>query len=429
VPPTAEPRTRWTAVADPLRNPGYRRYFIGQSVSTLGDGVVPATFALAVLRLSGSGWGMPAVLLALWVSRTVFIGLGGSIADRRNRASVMLAADVVRIGAQASVAIAFCFHAAQVWELVASAAVYGAATAFFVPAGVGLIPRLVRPEQRQRANSLLGSARNVGLLLGPAAAAVMVAVGGVQAPLFFDSLTFAVSVYCLAGLRHTLGEPASGARPGGDDEGPVRFRDALPVLARMRTALWIVIVWCFVQIGVASINVLGPIISQTRLGGTDRWSVLLTAMAIGGLGGSALAGSLRTRRPATVILLLLAVPLPVQLLALAAPAGLVPLAASFIATSVSLAICGVLFDTYLQDTIPSDMLSRASSAESGLTGAMIPLGLAICLPLAKWVGSGTYLGTLSALIVAVAAIAVWTLRSAQVERPGVDAWAEEEARV
>jgi MFS family permease len=406
---TDKSKTRPNAVA-PLRSAAYRRYFTGQSVSFLGDGVVPVTFALAVLKLTHAGWGMPLVLLGLWLSRTVFIAFGGSMADRRNRASIMLIADVVRLAAQLGIAFAFAVHKATIWEVVASAVVYGAATAFFAPSSVGLLPRLVPREHLQRANALLGTARNAGLLVGPAAAALMVTTGGVQLALWFDAGTFAISVLCLSGLRGAAAMPPAKADAQAQDTHSqeeeqvedVRFRAALPTMLRLKAVIWIVGVWCVSQIGVASLNVLGPIISNNQLGGANRWAVLVTSMAVGGLAGSAFGGSLVVKRPAPVILALLAVPMPLQLVALAVPVPLPLLACSFVATSAALAICGVLFDTYLQNTVPDDMLARVSSAESGLTSSMIPIGLAICLPLADLAGFRSYLIILAALLVSAA---------------------------
>ncbi|MFI5613921.1 MFS transporter [Amycolatopsis sp. NPDC051903] len=385
-------------------------YFAGQATSMFGDGTVAVTYAFAALLVTRSGWAMPAVLLGLWVTRMLLLGAGGRAADRRNRALTMMWADAVRLGAQLFTAVCFLTGEPRLWQLVASAAVFGAATAFFVPASKAIMPQLVPAERLQKANSTLGVVRNAGLIAGPAIAAGLYSVGGVPLALGFDILTFAVSVVCLAAIAGGLPRPEPETTAATTRRDKVPLRGAFAVLARYPVVAWIVAVWCFSQIGVASVNVLGPLIARDELGDVGQWSVLATVMAVGGLAGSAVAGWLRVARPTLLILVLLGTAMPPQLLVMAHWPRLWTLAVLFAWTSVALAMCGVLFDTYLQQNIPDSVLGRVSAAEQGLTSAMIPLSLAICLPLATLVGQAAFLTwtAVSTATLAVVALAVTT---------------------
>lgn len=388
-------------------DPG-QRYFLGQSASLIGDGTVAVVYAFAALEITGSGWAMPAVLLGLWMARTIFISYGGRAADRGNAARIMIAADVVRLASQLFTAVVFAVGEPQVWELVLAAAMYGAATAYFVPASITLLPQLVERDRLQLVNSRLGVVRNVGLLCGPAIGGGLYAVGGVPLALSVDVATFAISVCVLATLVGVVrSAPTSSGKDDDDngDEDDVSLLGAFGVLKRYPVIAWIVAVWSAVQIGVASINVLGPLIARDDLGAVERWSALAISMALGGLAGSALAGYVRSTQPTRLILLLLATAMPAQLLCAAWWPHLVPLMVLIALTSVALAVCGVLFDTYLQTRIPADRLGRVSSAESGLTSAMIPVGFAISLPLAELTSRTAFLTGVSVLIVAIAAAA------------------------
>ncbi|MDT7729636.1 MAG: hypothetical protein QOI21_6212 [Actinomycetota bacterium] len=414
---TGKPTTDAAPTTGARLVPGtFGRYFAGQATSMFGDGTVAVTYAFAALLVTESGWAMPAVLLGLWISRMLLLSSGGRAADRRNRASIMMWSDVVRLGAQVFTAVCFLTGDPQLWQLVLSAAVFGAATAFFVPASKAILPQMVPAERLQKVNSRLGVVRNASLLSGPAIAAGLYGLGGVPLALGFDVLTFTISVACLASIMGRLPQPRPDSSATAAED-KVSLLGAFGVLSRYPVVAWIVGVWCLSQIGVASVNVLGPLIARDELGGIERWSVLATVMAAGGLVGSAVAGWLRTARPTLVIVVLLGSAMPLQLIAMAHWPHLWTLAVLFTWTSVALATCGVLFDTYLQTRIPEAVLGRVSAAESGLTSAMIPLGLAISLPLATAVGRTAYLTGAAILTAALAVIALVVARGAPSAAP------------
>src|SRR6478752_2168119 len=87
-----------------LEERAFRLVWLGQATSALGSSLVPVALAFAVLELTGSASALGLVLAAAFVSRLVFLLLGGIVADRLPRQQVMLAADLVRTGSQALVA-------------------------------------------------------------------------------------------------------------------------------------------------------------------------------------------------------------------------------------------------------------------------------------------------------------------------------------
>jgi MFS family permease len=99
-------------------------------------------------------------------------------------------------------------HSVQLWELFAGAVLVGATSAFFVPASTSMLPRLVAADQLEAGNALLNISRTAAIVLGPAAAGVVVAAAGAGWALGADA---AGSV--LAGLLVLL-LPAGG-RPSG----------------------------------------------------------------------------------------------------------------------------------------------------------------------------------------------------------------------
>src|SRR6266511_1967027 len=183
-----------------LQERQFRLFFIGQSTSLLGDGMVPVALAFVVLDLTGSVSDLGFVLAARAVPMIVFLLVGGVFADRLSRRAVMIGADLIRFGSQGLVAVLLLSGTAQLWHLLVLVALGGAATAFFNPALTGLTPMIVSEERLQQANVLRGIAMGAGGIAGPAVSGALVATVGAGWALAADAATFPVSAVFLAQL-------------------------------------------------------------------------------------------------------------------------------------------------------------------------------------------------------------------------------------
>ena len=129
----------------PLRHRDFRVLWAGMAVSLLGDGI----FLIAVAWEAYSLWNAPVALALVGIGMTVptilFLVPGGVVSDRLDRRAVMFAADAVRAGVVAVLALLALTGSLRFWELVAAVAVYGAASAFFMPAFDAVVPDLLPP--------------------------------------------------------------------------------------------------------------------------------------------------------------------------------------------------------------------------------------------------------------------------------------------
>ena len=119
-----------------------------------GDRIVAVALAFAVLEIGGSPTEVGLVLAARTFALVAFLLLGGVVADRISRRAVMVVADVVRLASQGLMAGLLIAGAADVWTIAVLAGITGAATGFFNPAAVGLLPGTVAPEHLQQANGI-----------------------------------------------------------------------------------------------------------------------------------------------------------------------------------------------------------------------------------------------------------------------------------
>ncbi len=139
----------------PLAERQFRLLFAGRTVSFLGNAIAPIALAFAVLDLTGSKSDLGFVLAARAIPQVLFILVGGIWADRLRRNQVMVASNILSGATQAMVAALLLTGTAQVWMLIALAAVNGFASAFFFPASVGIVPQTVSATMLQSANALL----------------------------------------------------------------------------------------------------------------------------------------------------------------------------------------------------------------------------------------------------------------------------------
>src|SRR3954447_17023837 len=160
----------------PLRERPFLLLWIGRTGSTFGVSLAPVALAFAVLEVGGGASGIGFVLASFSAAQVAFLLVGGVWADRLPRRVVMLTCDAVRAVVDAFIAFALLTGEMRLWMFVVTAAVFGAASAFFLPAASGLVPETVSPERLQQANGLLSISQTSTRIFGPAISGVIVAV-------------------------------------------------------------------------------------------------------------------------------------------------------------------------------------------------------------------------------------------------------------
>src|SRR5579875_2261438 len=108
-----------------LRLSDLRLVFGATLASNLGDGIVSVALAFAVLDLTGSATDLGIVLAARTVAQVSVMLIGGVLADRMSRRSVMIAADLARFGSQTAIGVLLATHRATVAELAVSQVLLG----------------------------------------------------------------------------------------------------------------------------------------------------------------------------------------------------------------------------------------------------------------------------------------------------------------
>jgi MFS family permease len=378
-----------------LREPGpFRLLFWGQALSVIGDRITPVAIAFAVLGL-GSPTDLGLVLAAGGVPFALFALAGGVWADRVGRRRVMLASDILRALSQALVATLLLTGSAEVWMLAALSFVYGTSAAVFMPALVGLIPQTVSTPHLQEANALLALTRSVANVAGPALAGVIIAAAGSGEAIAVDAGTFAVSALCLARLRlRTVPDEAAEAEPE-------RFLAGLRAgWHEVRSRAWLG--WGLVAMStyhvfvLPAVFVLGPTLASRELDGSSSWATIIACFGVGSVIGNVFALRLPLPRPVFMAAVAL-VGASTQAVIIGSGLGTAGIAALELLAGVCVALFFTLWDLSIQEQIPPRSVSRVSAYDFSVSVGLMPLGMAVCGPIADAIGLHATLRWMSAV--------------------------------
>jgi MFS family permease len=398
-------------VPEVLKLPQFRLLFGGQAVSVIGDALFPVALAFAVLDdLDGSPAQLGLVLAAQTLPLAVLILAAGVWADRVNRRNLMIASDLGRCAVQATLATLLLTGEAELWHVVALAALYGTFDAGFQPALGGLVPIVATQQHLQQGNAMLGIARNVGMVAGPTLAGILIALDGPGTAIAIDAATFAVSAAFLLRL-HVRHE-----RPHASEHH--FWRDLKGGIAEVAKRRWM---WTFMPaftayhlLALPCVLALGPVIADTELSGAASWAAISTAFGIGTILGSVLVLRTRPRHPmfgATVAFMVAAC----QPLIVAYGGSTPVIAALELLTGIAVSYGFTLWETSLGREIPPQALSRVTSLDWFTTTGAMPIGFAVVAPVAALLGTETTMLVCGLIVIGLcgAALAVGDVRRLQ----------------
>ena len=281
------------------RLPGGRPFhllLLALATSAVGDWLYNvALLALVFGRTGSATW--VALTTAARVLPVVVLGpLGGVLADRHDRRTLMIGADVVRVALMVALAVVAATGLPILLAPVL-AALATAASTVTSPSVAASTARLVEDEELQRANALRAAIGQGAIVAGPALGAVVLALAGPAVAILLNATTFAVSAAAVLAIgRNDAFQPR--ARAEGDLPS---FRSELRAGARALrgapTAIRLVAadVLCSGVYGL--LTVLLVLVGRQVGAGAGGYGILLGGFGAGGLVGAAILS--RADAPAT----------------------------------------------------------------------------------------------------------------------------------
>ncbi|HJZ46228.1 MAG TPA: MFS transporter [Roseiflexaceae bacterium] len=172
-------------------NKAFRRLWYGQVVSQLGDWFDSIALFALLLRLTGSGQAVGALMVAQFLPATVVGLFAGVVVDRLPRKLVMIAAN---LGSAALVLLFLLVRdASQIWIVYIVAIFKMSLVAFFDPARTAMTPDVTSREELIAANAISGATWSAMLAIGAALGGVVAGTLGTDAAFMIDSASFVLA--------------------------------------------------------------------------------------------------------------------------------------------------------------------------------------------------------------------------------------------
>lgn len=398
-----------------LRLADFRRLWLAQFVSDVGDSLTMLSLLFLVQRLTGEEAAVASVLIVEALPVLVVGLVAGVWVDRWNLKRTMIGSDLMR-GVLVLGLLAVKSPAA-VWLLYVIVFIHASVGTFFRPARMKLLPRVVDDEQLLAANSVNEASRVIGFALGTALAGILVGLADAFAPVFLaDAATFAVSAALVARIA-TPGdreESDQGVASGVWSE----LAHGLGVMIRSRWLRGVLVGATLAMVGLGAVNGLLVPFVLGELGHSEAWFGLLEVAQAGGVVlASGVVAALATRfRPGTL--------LGGGLMALGMVVGAFVFSSSILSLVALLFLVGLTVGpvqaavtTVLQKETPPALLGRAGSALSASSTAAQVASLGLAASLAAWVGVRTVFAISGAIVVMAGIGSLLVFRTAHRAEP------------
>lgn len=186
----------------PLRESrDFRLLWSGQLVSVVGRQVTTVAVPFQVYDLTGSSLTVGLVSAAQLVPLLLCSLAGGSIADAVDRRRLMLVMQVLLALTSVGLALNAALPSPAVWPLFVLTALSAGMSAVDSPTRSASVPTLVGRERLPAALALNQSLMQVGSVVGPAIAGVLIGAVGVGAAYWVDAATFLFAAAAVWRLR------------------------------------------------------------------------------------------------------------------------------------------------------------------------------------------------------------------------------------
>jgi MFS family permease len=375
-------------VISPLlrENVNFRRYYVGQSVSLLGDQIALIALPLtAVLALHASPGQMGVLTTVALVPNLLFSLHAGVWLDRLGRRrQAMLVADAARGLVTLTIPIAYAFGHLTWTQLYVTAFLLGSFSVVFYVAYGGLFQTIAPRERYVEANALLHGTRGASFLLGTSLGGALVQLLRGPYAMAVDAGSFLWSALFLS--RIDAEEPPGAAPETGDVMSGLRW---IRNNAVMRAEL----------LGVATINLFNfmyfalIMLYLTRALGLRPATIgiVLGIAAVGTLGTSAVTGRLSRRFGVGPVFLAGCFLFPAPLIIVPAAGGphwfvIALLFTAELLSGVGLMMLDILAGAISAAVVPPSMRSRASGAFQVVNYGVRPIGTAVAGVLGSTIG-------------------------------------------
>lgn len=266
-----------------FKHPQYARYWFGSVVSAFGDQVGWIALIWLVLRIGGGPGAVGLVTLLYQIPRMISSPIAGVWLDRLPKARVMATANVI-VGILFTVipVVSTRFGSHGLGAIYILVALAGVVIPFDAIGDSTLVAELVPKDKWSQAYFVSQTQSQLATLLGPAVGGVLIAVFGTEPLLYIDAVTFLVCALALFSIPTRRVSKVSISRQTPAKE----FVEGIRHMRGFRPIIALSIVTFFFNFLYGPFEVILPVLSKLKYGGSTALGLLWTVFSVGSVAGS-----------------------------------------------------------------------------------------------------------------------------------------------
>lgn len=390
------------AITHPLRNPKFRRLWLGSTVSIMGDQFYLVALPWVVLQLTGSGVAMGTVLMAAAIPRAVLMLMGGAVSDRVSPRRIMMTTAGARTILVGAIGVLLWTNHLHLGGIYVLSFAFGVADAFAAPAAQTFLPSLVERQQLPAANAVNASTVQIATIVGPTPAAYIMKLLGAAWAFLIDAISFLF----ILGALWSLPDPPRPAAAGPKRGMLHSIADGLKYVnsdVALRSLMILAAVLNFCMTGPFTVGL--AYLAKKNYSSPTAFGIWISAVAGGSLLGMLLAGARKFTQRGKLLLVTSAVlgigtasvGLVTHFWARAALLLLMGLAAGFV---------NIHLQSWYQQRVDRAMLGRVMSVLMLAAFGLLPISLAVAGVLVEWNAKLMFVMAGSAVLLVAALAAV-----------------------
>lgn len=387
-----------------LRIRNYRLFAFGQVVSNSGTWMQRVAQDWLVLQLSGGSGVALGITTALQFLPMLLFGLwGGALVDRLSKRRLLITTQALMGVLALGLGVLVALGSAQVWHVYLFALGMGLITVVDNPARQTFVMEMVGRRDLPNAVALNSASFQLGRVVGPAIAGLLIAAIGMGPVFLINALSF---VGVIAGLSMMRTSELHVSDPAPPAKGQIRA--GLRYIAGRRDLVLLLVMIAFVQLfGSNGQNQFALMVKNVFHAGAQSYGLAAACFAVGALTGALLAARREAPRVRTVLFGAF------MFGALQIVAGAMPGYTAFVLVLIPLGVVFMTFTTAMnalfQLSVETHMRGRVMAMYMLVFLGVAPIGAPIVGVIADTFGPQVSLavgGTVSVLVTSLVSVAL-----------------------
>ncbi len=359
---------------DALSSAPYRRFWLGSIASVGSTQLYFISNAWLVFELSGSALDLGFLGAATAVPTIIATLIGGLVADRFNRRSVLILTSGISAVLLLLLGVLDASELVRVWQVLLISSLLGLVQGFDFPARSSIFPALIDKKQMMSAVSL-------NSILWQGSRMILPAIGGFLISITDTSLIFficGIGFFCMMTVLLKLEVRQDN---NVNDDPWHEFKEGVKYVLQHRLFLTLILLsWISMFFGTSYVQIM-PLFAEMLQSGERGFGLLISATGVGSIIGNLFISHYQQSRKLGIMMLSSAAMAPCSLIGfslvswiLASTAGAFWMACCFaILTSALSSVFLVSSMTVLQIKVPDAFRGRVMGIHS-ITFSMISLG-------------------------------------------------------